>query len=233
MVRRIAITLAALCLAAPAASADTAQTLTRLGGAPCGKGSAFTCVSIQVPLDHFDAANPSRIRVWFAVRPATGRSDGILAIATGGPGSSGILSADAYLGSYSAEVLRHRDVVFFDQRGIGRSGGNTCPDAVNAYRLSDASVEEASGVFARACVAELRSPGLLPYVGTDQAVEDLAAFRRILDEPMILYGESYGTQYAQTYAAAHPEHLQGVIIDRKSTRLNSSHSSVSRMPSSA
>ena len=213
MVRRIAITLAALCLAAPAASADTAQTLTRLGGTPCAKGSDFTCVSIQVPLDHFDAANRSRIRVWFAVRPATGRSDGILAIATGGPGSSGILSADAYLGSYSAEVLRHRDVVFFDQRGIGRSGGNTCPDAVNAYRLSDASIEAATAMYARACVAELRRPGLLPFVGTDQAVEDLAAFRRILGEPMILYGESYGTQYAQTYAAAHPEQLQGVIID--------------------
>ena len=30
---------------------------------------------------------------------------------------------------------------------------------------------------------------------------------------MILYGESYGTQYAQTYAAAHPERLQGVIVD--------------------
>ena len=93
----------------------------------------------------------------------------ILAIATGGPGSSGILSADAYLGSYSAEVLRHRDVVFFDQRGIGRSGGNTCPDAVNAYRLSDASIEAATAMYARAGVAELRRPGLLPFVEIGRA----------------------------------------------------------------
>mgnify|MGYP006281783833 CR=1 FL=1 len=213
MIRRLLLALAVLCLAAPAASAGTAQTLTRLGGAPCSAGSAFTCVAIRVPLDHFDTANRSRIRVWFAVRPATGKREGILAVATGGPGSSGILSADAYLGSYSDEVLAHRDIVFFDQRGIGRSGGNACPDAVGASRLSTAPLAEASALFVTECVAELRRPGLLPYVGTDQAIEDLAAFRRILDGPLILYGESYGTQYAQMYAAAHPEHLEGVIID--------------------
>jgi pimeloyl-ACP methyl ester carboxylesterase len=32
-------------------------------------------------------------------------------------------------------------------------------------------------------------------------------------DQMILYGESYGTQYVQTYAAAHPDHVQALIID--------------------
>jgi pimeloyl-ACP methyl ester carboxylesterase len=33
------------------------------------------------------------------------------------------------------------------------------------------------------------------------------------DEKFWLYGESYGTQYAQTYAARHGEHLAGLILD--------------------
>jgi pimeloyl-ACP methyl ester carboxylesterase len=45
-------------------------------------------------------------------------------------------------------------------------------------------------------------------------VEDLEVFRQIIgDEKFWLYGESYGTQYAQTYAAVHPEHLAGLILD--------------------
>ena len=213
--RRILIALALVAAAVfpAAAHAGTTQTLDRLGGAPCSASSAFTCVSIMVPLDHFAPADERLIRVWFAVRPATGRRDGILAVATGGPGSSGILSADSYLSSYSAEVLAHRDLVFFDQRGIGRSGGNTCPEAVAESRTSADELVPATEQFVRACVAELRRPGLLPYVGTNQAVEDLELFRRTLGGRMILYGESYGTQYAQTYAAAHPKALQGVVID--------------------
>jgi pimeloyl-ACP methyl ester carboxylesterase len=45
-------------------------------------------------------------------------------------------------------------------------------------------------------------------------VRDLEAFRQAAGEPkMWLYGESYGTQYAQTYAAAFPENLNGLILD--------------------
>ena len=45
-------------------------------------------------------------------------------------------------------------------------------------------------------------------------MEDLEIFRQLIgDEKFWLYGESYGTQYAQTYAAAHGEHLAGLILD--------------------
>ena len=32
-------------------------------------------------------------------------------------------------------------------------------------------------------------------------------------DSLILYGESYGTQYQQTYAAAHPEHVAQLLLD--------------------
>jgi pimeloyl-ACP methyl ester carboxylesterase len=58
------------------------------------------------------------------------------------------------------------------------------------------------------------SSGLLPYLGTEQAVEDLEVFREIMqDEQFWLYGESYGTQFVQTYAAAHPERLAALLLD--------------------
>ncbi|MGH8972855.1 MAG: alpha/beta fold hydrolase, partial [Acidimicrobiia bacterium] len=55
---------------------------------------------------------------------------------------------------------------------------------------------------------------LLPHLGTDQAAEDLEAFRRAMgDDRFWLYGESYGTQYAQTYAATHGDRLAGLLLD--------------------
>jgi len=216
-IRRPLLLITALLVAAllpGAASASTTSTLKTLGGKACTTYSEFTCVKISVPLNHFDATDARRIKVAFAVRPANKTSHGLFVVATGGPGSSGILSADSYLSGYSTAMLDRYDIVFFDQRGIGRSGGLTCPDATAASRTDTQELQESTVTFVGACTAELKSTTLLPYVGTNQAVEDLAAFRERLGSPNIrIYGESYGTQYAQTYAAAHPEGLKGVIID--------------------
>ncbi len=196
------------------AGASTTSILRTLGGAPCTSTSAFTCVRISVPLNHFDPADTRMIKVAFAVRPANKTSHGLFVVATGGPGSSGILSADSYLSSFSQKMLDRYDVVFFDQRGIGRSGGLTCPKATAAARTDTQELMPSTITYVNACTAELKSTTLLPYVGTSQAIEDLAAFRERLGRPDIrIYGESYGTQYAQTYAAAHPDGLKGVIID--------------------
>lgn len=215
--RRPLLLVAALLLAAFAptvARASPTSTLEALGGTACTAYSEFTCVKLSVPLNHFDPTDTRRIKVAFAVRPASKTSHGLFVVATGGPGSSGILSADSYLSSYSQKMLDRYDIVFFDQRGIGRSGGLTCPKATAASRTDTQALTPATIAFVNACTAELTSTRLLPYVGTTQAVEDLADFRTALGDPDIrIFGESYGTQYAQAYAAAHPEGLKGVIID--------------------
>ena len=63
--------------AAPATAAPAAPTrepttniLARLGGRPCPDGSEFTCVTVPMPLDHFDPADTRTIDVTFAVKPA-------------------------------------------------------------------------------------------------------------------------------------------------------------------
>src|SRR5262245_36847023 len=73
----------------PVKIADMAKRLTELGGQPCTGKTGFTCVTLQVPLDHFDPANLETIDVVFAVAPAKGERKGMYIQALGGPGGKG------------------------------------------------------------------------------------------------------------------------------------------------
>src|SRR5690349_18673267 len=202
---------------------DTQQILDDLGGVPCFEWSYFTCVTIDVPLNHFDPTDTRTIPVVFAVLPASGERKGMFVTATGGPGTSGVLLADSYSAGFDPSIFEAFDIVFFDQRGMGSSGGLTCPFAATDYYRGDfrglspgqeRALKRNANNFVSDCVSELSSTELLPYLGTRQAVEDLEVFRQIIgDEKLWLYGESYGTQYAQTYAAAHTANLAGLILD--------------------
>ncbi len=202
---------------------STADILARLGGYPC-PDSDFTCVKLTVPLNHFAVDRGRTIDVVFGVLPATGERKGMFVTATGGPGSSGLASADSYTAAFDPSIPEHFDIVFFDQRGVGQSGDLECPNAAVTYYQQDARAdtpaEEANLIdqaktFAQDCVNEIGiDPGFLPFYGTNQAVEDLDLFRQAIgDDKIWLYGESYGTQYAQEYAAAHPDHLAALILD--------------------
>lgn len=200
---------------------DTASRLARLGGEPC-PDSDFTCVTIHVPFDHFQPDGRT-LDVVFAVLPASGERKGMFVTANGGPGMSGLLAADNYTAAFDPSIPEHFDIVFFDQRGVGLSGGLQCPDAAAAFYRADwdastpeeeVALTEAARTFADDCVAEMGRPEFLPFLGTEQAVEDLEVFRAAMgDETFWLYGESYGTQFVQTYAAAHPDRLSGLILD--------------------
>ena len=201
---------------------EPAPSLERLGGAPC-PDSDFTCVTLTVPLNHFDPNDPRTMDVVFAILPAAGERKGMFVTATGGPGSAGLMSADSYTVGFDPSIPEHFDIVFFGQRGVGQSGGFQCTNAASQYYRADwsantpeeeAAMLESARTFSTECVAEMGNPEILPYLGTAQAVEDLDAFRKAIgDEKIWLYGESYGTQYSQTYAAAHPENLAGLILD--------------------
>jgi pimeloyl-ACP methyl ester carboxylesterase len=192
--------------------------------APC-PDSIFTCITIRVPRDHFGPRDAT-LDVTFALHRATATTRlGVFVTATGGPGTSGIAVADRYVAMLDPAIVRDYDLVFFDQRGTGRSSPFRCPDASLAFFASprtptldnaDAlAYARAAKAFAADCIAESGiDPQLLPYLATRQAVEDLDAFRIWLRaDKLDLYGESYGTQYAQTYAAAHPTHLKSLLLD--------------------
>ena len=206
--------------------------LERLGGQPCEENPDFTCVTIQVPLDHFDATNAETLDVVFAVAPATGERYGMYVQAfPGGPGGEGISTGTTSF--FDDGILEHYDIVYFDQRGIGLSGPLACPEAYAKDFLSylngtdkaglegydtpaeqQAAIDEAH-TFVENCVTEIGiDPAKLSFYGTDQVAEDIESFRKeVGDEKFWLYGVSYGTAVAQTYAAAHADHLAGLVLD--------------------
>jgi pimeloyl-ACP methyl ester carboxylesterase len=193
-----------------------------VGTARC-PGSTFECVTLSVPRDHFAATGPTW-DVTFGIRRATGTAKGVFVTITGGPGASGIAAADSYTTSFDPSITASYDIVFLDQRGVGLSHPIQCPTASATYYSSTAdpnvpadrpAAAQAAQDYVKDCVAEAKAdPADLPFYSTRQAVEDLEAVRQFLGaDKLDLYGESYGTQYVQTYAAAHPDHVAALFVD--------------------
>ncbi len=186
--------------------------------------SEFTCVTLRVPLDHGEPAGAA-MDVTFAVLAASGEREGVFVTAAGGPGASGISLADGYTSAFDPAIREAYDIVFFDPRGIGLSEPIQCLDASLAFystdvvpTLSAAAAEEFAAVareYSADCIADTGvDPDNLAAYATDQVVEDLELFRRWLGiDQLHLYGESYGTQLVQVYAAAHPERVAALMLD--------------------
>jgi pimeloyl-ACP methyl ester carboxylesterase len=206
--------------------------LKELGGKPCKGAASFTCVTLTVPLDHFDSNNPETIEVVFAIAPAEGERKGMYVQAfPGGPGGEGISLATA--NPFPSQVRKNYDIVFFDQRGVGLSNPLECKEAYAGYFLEylnlvdsigeegyDTPEEQTTAIenaksFVDQCIQEIGiDPAKLKFFNTTQVAEDIESFRQAIgDDKFMLYGVSYGTSVAQTYARAHSDHLAGLILD--------------------
>ncbi len=202
-------------------TAGTPDRLDALGGESC-PDSDFTCVTLEVPLDHFGGGDETT-EVVFAVLPATGEREGVFVTATGGPGTAGISYADSYTSFLDEGFTERFDIVIASVRGTGMSGGLTCPQAVIPFFRTEAitalgfdqdGLTAAAETFVTDCLEEAGDSPLWPFVSTTQMVEDIEMFREMMRyDSLIIYGESYGTQVAQTYAAAHPDRVERMVID--------------------
>jgi pimeloyl-ACP methyl ester carboxylesterase len=212
-----------LCLGSPLAAQEVETPMTAFLAAnnavPCEEFADFSCVTLQVTLDHFNDTGET-IDWVVGVLPASNPEErrGMFVTSVGGPGVSGLSVMEWYSSYFYPEVFEHFDIVFFDQRGIGRSEGVRCDAEALAYYLTNPNdreaVLDAAEQFTNDCIAAIDRPDLLPYLGTTQAVEDLEDFRAAVgDDQFWLYGESYGTQFTQTYAERYSDHLAGMILD--------------------
>jgi pimeloyl-ACP methyl ester carboxylesterase len=185
--------------------------------------STFQCITLSVPRDHFTAGGPNW-DVAFAIKRATGVKLGTFVTITGGPGYSGVAATDSYSELWDPGIAEHYDLVFADQRGVGLSHPITCPTATGVYYHSEAdtgdpaqrdAVGKAASTYVADCMKEANADTAdLPFISTAQAIEDLEAFREYLGaDKLQLYGESYGTQFVQTYAAKYPKRIAALFID--------------------
>ncbi|MFD9789984.1 alpha/beta hydrolase [Streptomyces sp. NPDC059070] len=214
--------------AAPAPGAATAPVPGRylhqkLDWRPCD-GGALECAPMAVPRDwrHPDAGPDLTVEVSRHRATGPGPRRGVLMMAAGGPGASG-LDRPAGFAAHSPDLAAAYDVVGFDQRGVGASTRVVCSDqptvdAFFATDLRDRSAPAVRATFerARSFVRDCRraSGDLLPYLTTDQAVHDMDLFRALLGAARIsYYGPSYATFLGAYYATEFPGRVQRMVLD--------------------
>jgi pimeloyl-ACP methyl ester carboxylesterase len=169
----------------------------------CGTAAVW-CGSLVRALDPADTAAGS-IPIHFEYYPHTlpGKSLGTLVATEGGPGFPATDSGDEYLALYRP-LLAQRDLLIMDNRGTGQSGAINCPELQRAAAITIENVG--------ACGRQLGSKAAL-YT-TAFAVDDLAAILDALGSgPVDLYGDSYGTYFAQVFALRHPSQLRSIVLD--------------------
>ncbi len=169
-------------------------------------GLGAWCGRVAVPEDP-DDPHGAQIFLRLAVLRATTRpAAGALFFLEGGPGGAAT-GAAAEVSSILAEVERHRDLVFVDQRGTGGSAPLACPD--EHVRAADAA---AVTTYLRRCFARV---GGRPELSTTAvAADDLDAVRRALGYGRIdLVGASYGATLAQAMLRQHPDAVRTAVLD--------------------
>jgi pimeloyl-ACP methyl ester carboxylesterase len=146
------------------------------------------------------------IGVGFAFVPARNQASPVLGTVVpheGGPGYSSTDSLSYYAPMYGP-LLRHRNLLVMDQRGTGLSEPVDCP-----------TLQNLTGPYATAageCGKLLGAPA--DEYGSALGADDLAAIIRKLGVgPVDLYGDSYGTFFAQVFAGRHPALLRSLLLD--------------------
>ncbi|MGH3041593.1 MAG: alpha/beta fold hydrolase, partial [Gaiellaceae bacterium] len=121
----------------------------------------------------------------------------------GGPGYSSTGTARAYVKLFRG-TLRHRELVLVDQRGLGRSKPIDCPDLQRGRGPEFITAPE--------CARRLGERAT--SYRTSAAADDVDDVRVALGhEAIALYGDSYGTFWAQSYAYRHRDTLSAQVLD--------------------
>jgi pimeloyl-ACP methyl ester carboxylesterase len=198
---RFVVVLLAMCLCA---AASAAQAQAQIAWAPCGDSNDFACGHLTVPLDP-SGGTPGTITL--AIRrhraPVGEAKDAIVALA-GGPGQAAIPFTEQFA-QVLGPIADTRDLIVFDQRGIGLSGPLSC----HRFEL-DANTPP--GPTIAECAAQLGPTR--SFYSTADTVADIEALRVAGGyEKLVLYGTSYGTKVAEDYAQAYPSHVEALVLD--------------------
>ncbi len=174
--------------------------------------------SLSVPMNRSDPAS-AMIELAYVRFPATTDTPGNPIIyLSGGPGGSGIGTAEGPRFPLFMAMRQHGDVIAFDQRGTGRSEKpSLCTSSVtigNMERLSEADHAERYRMAARECAARWDEEAVdLRGFTTAESAMDLSDLRKHLGaEQISLWSISYGSHLALAALSAIPDELDRVIM---------------------
>ncbi|GHH41057.1 alpha/beta fold hydrolase [Lentzea cavernae] len=180
------------------------------------------CTTVTVPLDHsrphgrkIDLA-VSRIR---ATDP--GKRRGVLLMNPGGPGNPGIGMPFSMLGTKLAELNADHDLIGFDPRATGASGGVECeatpadgpePDPKASPEARFRQDYERNARTNARCTGYDRE--LLTNLSTRAVADDMDLIRAALGERKIsFFGISWGTALGAVYRSHHDRHVDRMLLD--------------------
>jgi pimeloyl-ACP methyl ester carboxylesterase len=239
--------MAALLLEPKSAAADPARTALRQVTCwfKAPSKQVVTCYRLQVPEvrqpqssdpvaiagpQTSEAGRPSVMMLDLPVvvisTPGDRRHDDPVVYISGGPGDGDWVDADriGYWWHFLADNpwLRHRDLILFDQRGVGMTEPRAdCPElaALNVSSLSLGNDHQRAAALAQdaahACLLRLQREGHDAGAYTTQAsAADLHdIFKALGLSRWNIYGLSYGTRLALTYLRLYPDDIRTVLLD--------------------
>jgi pimeloyl-ACP methyl ester carboxylesterase len=217
--RFVALMLCCAMLMAGAVQAQDAAPRLGLQATPCIKGEPKVpslCGTFGVYEDR--AAQSGRIiELAVVVLQATHPSHKAIAEIAGGPGEGTVdaaaIIADGGFAKYLTPLRDSYDIVFMDDRGMGRSYPLTCalapPSDPSAYFKQLFPDDLVS-----ACHDALSHTHNLALYNTNNTVDDLDDLRAALGYPkLVLDGGSYGTFFSMIYARRHPAQVESEVLD--------------------
>jgi pimeloyl-ACP methyl ester carboxylesterase len=180
-----------------------------------------------VPLDYSSPAGPD-IQVAYRWYPASaGSPQGTVVPVEGGPGYPSIESVQYSSGGGEAgyatmygPLLQHFNMLVVDNRGTGESAPLKCA-ALQGFQgpTGTSAFQQTVGACADALNHHYRYPNGSWVHASDLftsalAAEDMAGVIQALGVGRVdLYGDSYGSFFAQVFADRHPQLLRSLILD--------------------
>jgi pimeloyl-ACP methyl ester carboxylesterase len=211
---------------AQAAVEETEQAVPRFEPAECAFSPPFIsyvdCGYLIVP-ENRDLPDSPMIRLHVAIAHSLGKDpepDPLIYL-SGGPGSFALEWLYGNIPNYT-NIIKKRDVIFFDPRGVGFSEPSLdCPEVMEAFHetraqpISDAEWADRQVAASLACRDRLVSEGIdLDAYHSAAMAADVNDLRAVLGYDQVnLLGISYGTRTAQTVMRDFPDILRSVVLD--------------------
>lgn len=174
------------------------------------------CLELAVPLDPAGASD-ERLRLLLTrVRSRIEPPRGTLVVNPGGPGQLGALWLVTVAAGSLQQAFPEFDLVSFDPRGTGASGGLGCDIDLNSLEVYEREGVEGliSSFAAIGDACEGAAGAVFRKMGSHRVVDDLEAVRQALGgAPLNFLGISYGTRLGALYAQTYPESARAIILD--------------------
>ena len=187
-----------------------------------GCGDSLECTAVTVPVDWAAPTGPT-LGLNVVRRRAAGSRIGSLLINPGGPGVAGadwVKKSSSLFGTALRDAF---DLVGWDPRGTGDSGGIRCleSDRLDAFFAADmtpddAAERDADVTLNRELAAGCRAQAgaLFGHVDTISTVKDMDVLRAVLgDRTLSYFGASYGTFLGAWYAQLFPWRVGRLVLD--------------------